>query len=75
MTLFRLLKKEDPAQGPKGSESLEKIFGHFTDLLREKNETLELMADLEEKQGGHFLFDMSYLRSITDRITEKVDWW
>ena len=72
MNFFRLFKKEDQAKSPKGSESLEKIFGHFTELLRENNETLELMADLEEKQGGHFLFDMSYLRSTADRIAEKV---
>jgi pyruvate, water dikinase len=72
MSFFRLFKKEDQVKNPKGSESLEKIFGHFTDLLRENNETLELMADLEEKQGGHFLFDMSYLRSTTTGIAKKV---
>jgi pyruvate,water dikinase len=72
MNLFRFLKKEDQIKSPKGSESLEKIFGHFAELLKENNETLELMADLEEKQGGHFLFDMSYLRSTASRIAEKV---
>jgi pyruvate, water dikinase len=30
------------------------------------------MADLEEKADGHFLFDMSYLRSTVNRIHEKV---
>lgn len=72
MNLFRLFKKEGHIKNLKGSESLEKIFGHFTELLRENNETLELMADLEEKQGGHYLFDMSYLRSTGTRIGEKV---
>jgi pyruvate, water dikinase len=72
MNLFRLFRKEDQGKKPKGSESLEKIFGHFTELLKENNETLELMADLEEKLGGHFLFDMSYLRSTASRIAEKV---
>ncbi len=72
MNFFRLFRKEDQVKNPKGSESLEKIFGHFTELLQENNETLELMADLEEKQGGHFLFDMSYLRSTASRIAEKV---
>ncbi len=72
MNFFRLFRKEDQVKNQKGSESLEKIFGHFTELLKENNETLELMADLEEKQGGHFLFDMSYLRSTASRIAEKV---
>ena len=72
MNFFRFFRKKDQVKNSKGSESLEKIFGHFTELLKENNETLELMADLEEKQGGHFLFDMSYLRSTAGRIAEKV---
>ena len=72
MNFFRLFKKEDQVKNPNGSESLEKILGHFTDLVKENNETLEWITDLEEKQGGHFLFDMSYLRSTADRITERV---
>ncbi|OGP50139.1 MAG: hypothetical protein A2Y79_07460 [Deltaproteobacteria bacterium RBG_13_43_22] len=72
MNLLRLFKREERQGTFRGSESLENIFGHFTELLRENNETLELMADLEEKQGGHFLFDMSYLRSTASRIGEKV---
>ncbi|MGC1403729.1 MAG: hypothetical protein WA974_12465 [Thermodesulfobacteriota bacterium] len=73
MNLFRLFKKEGRAGHFGGSTSLEKIFNHFTELLKENNETLELMADLEEKASGHFLFDMTYLRSTSNRIVEKVD--
>ncbi len=72
MNLFRLFKKEGRAGHFGGSTSLEKIFNHFTELLKENNETLELMADLEEKASGHFLFDMTYLRSTSNRIVEKV---
>jgi pyruvate,water dikinase len=72
MNFFRRLKKEDPSKSSGSSESLEKIFTHFTELLKENNETLELMSDLEEKAGGHFLFDMTYLRSTINLITEKV---
>jgi pyruvate,water dikinase len=72
MNLFRLFKKEGHGGDSKGSPSLEKIFNHFTELLKENNETLELMADLEEKASGHFLFDMTYLRATSNQVVEKV---
>ncbi len=72
MNFLRLFKKEDKPTSPRKPASLEKIFGHFTELLKENNETLELMADLEEKTGGYFIFDMTYLRSTSHRIAEKV---
>ncbi|MEW6185311.1 MAG: PEP/pyruvate-binding domain-containing protein [Thermodesulfobacteriota bacterium] len=73
MSFLGLFKKGNQAGKPKGSESLEKVFDHFTALLQENNETLELMADMGEKQGGHFLFDMTYIRSTARSINEKVD--
>ncbi len=72
MNILRFLKKEEKTKPLQEAKSPEKLFHHFTELLKENNETLELMADLEEKQGGHFLFDMSYLRSTASRIGEKV---
>jgi pyruvate,water dikinase len=72
MNLFRLFKKEERTRALKGSASLEKILNHFTELLKENNETLELMADLEEKASGFFLFDMPYLRSTCNQISGKV---
>lgn len=71
MNIFRLFRKEEKTN-TRQSSSLEQIFGHFTGLLQENNETLELMADLEEKAGGHFLFDMTYLHTVSNRLVEKV---
>ena len=59
MNLLHLFKKEDKTTSPRELGSLEKVVFHFTELLKENNATLELMADLEEKTGGHFLFDLS----------------
>jgi pyruvate,water dikinase len=73
MSFINLFKKGNQAGKPKRSESLAKVFDHFTALLKENNETLEWMADMEEKQGGHFLFDMTYIRSTALIINEKVD--
>jgi pyruvate, water dikinase len=72
MNLLHFFKKEPKTAFSRGMGSLEKVVFHFNELLKENNEALELMADLEEKAGGHFLFDMSYLRSTVSRINEKV---
>jgi pyruvate, water dikinase len=72
MSFFRLVKKKDPAGMREESTTPEKVFNNFNALLKANNETLELMADLEEKAGGQFLFDMNYLRSTCSLIVEKV---
>jgi pyruvate, water dikinase len=73
MNLLHVFKKKNKPPASGGMASLEKVVFHFSELLKENNETLELMADLEEKADGHFLFDMTYLRSTVSRINEKVD--
>jgi len=73
MGLFGLFKKEERTTKGKAAASLEEVFTHFKALLKENNETLELMADLEEKQSGRFLFDLTYLRDIVSRIAEKTE--
>ena len=40
---------------------LQEQFGHFRRLLTENNQALEIMADMEEKLSGDFLFDTGYL--------------
>jgi pyruvate, water dikinase len=72
MGLLNFFKKEDKKNKSNELYSLEKVVFHFGELLRENNEILALMADLEEKAGGHFLFDMSYLRGVSRQIDEKV---
>ena len=44
----------------------------FQQLLHENNAVLELMADLEEKSSGGFLFDMNYIDRTVSQATTKV---
>jgi pyruvate,water dikinase len=65
--LRRFLKEEvDEAS------RLQEQFGHFRNLLGENNQALEIMADMEEKLSGDFLFDTGYLETQTDRLLASV---
>ena len=47
-------------------------FGHFRRLLTGNNQALEIMADMEEKLSGEFLFDTGYLETQTERLLDNV---
>ncbi len=70
--LKSFLKEEEDEQG-----KLQEKFGHFRALLDHNNQALALMADMEEKLSGDFLFDSGYLQSsvadIGDCVTRLVD--
>lgn len=51
---------------------MKRKYGAFRSLLTENNRVLSLMADLEEKAGGDFLFDRNYIISITGQISDGV---
>jgi len=65
--LKSFLKEEEDEQG-----KLQEKFGHFRALLESNNQTLALMADMEEKLAGEFLFDSGYLHTTTAELTEHV---
>jgi len=44
----------------------------FQDLLRENNRVLSIMADMEEKLSGEFLFDRHYIQTNTNTISDAV---
>jgi pyruvate, water dikinase len=41
---------------------------HFRDLVEKNNRVLELIADAGEMLGGEYIFDISYLRSLTREL-------
>ncbi len=51
---------------------LREQFGHFRRLLTGNNQALEIMADMEEKLSGEFLFDTGYLETQTERLLDNV---
>ena len=65
--LRRFLKEEVDE-----TSRLQEQFGHFRRLLTENNQALEIMADMEEKLSGEFLFDTGYLETQADRLVTSV---
>ena len=69
--MFKFLRRFLKEEADEASR-LQEQFGHFRNLLRENNQALETMADMEEKLSGDFLFDTGYLEIQTDRLLASV---
>jgi pyruvate,water dikinase len=65
--LRRFLKEEEDEQ-----VHLQEKFAHFRRLLDNNNQALEIMADMEEKLHGDYVFDSSYLYSRTERLGQQA---
>ncbi len=68
-------KKKDTAvraQEQNRRELLQKRYQSFRELLSSNNNILELMADMEEKLSGEFLFDRHYINQRVSVIAEGV---
>jgi pyruvate,water dikinase len=65
--LRRFLKEEEDEQA-----LLQEKFAHFRRLLTGNNQALEIMADMEEKLSGDFLFDTGYLYNQTEQLNRNV---
>ncbi len=55
--LRRFLKEPEPTEQVR----LQEKFVHFRRLLDNNNQALEIMADMEEKLSGDYVFDSSYI--------------
>src|SRR4030043_2069701 len=53
-------------------ESLKEKYIAFQRLLNKNNYVLELMADIEEKLSGEYLFDMQYIKTRSSLLGEGV---
>ncbi len=51
---------------------LREKFQHFRSLLESNNQVLAIMADMEEKAAGDYLFDTAYLRTQVGRLGTQV---
>jgi len=73
--LFRRLTKEPSSGGLR--DALKQKYLSFEALLRENNRILSLMADMEEKLAGEYIFDRHYveggIRAISDGVRNIVE--
>ena len=49
-------------------EAFRAKYAAFHRLLAQNNAVLELMADMEEKRSGEFLFDRQYIEKMTESV-------
>jgi pyruvate,water dikinase len=47
-------------------------YAHFQRLLHANNQVLALMADMEEKLSGDYLFDFEYIRATVQQILQET---
>lgn len=69
--LSRILKRDQPEEDA-AADRLRLRFTAFQQLLAENNAVLELMADLEEKRSGEFLFDRAYITRGLEQVAGGV---
>ncbi len=65
-------KAKDTGQGEDLRELLRNRYVAFQDLLGENNRVLTLMADMEEKLSGEYLFEMQYVQNNARLIAAGV---
>ncbi len=72
MHFLRSLFKKSPHQDKEGEDIFKEKYLSFQKLLNKNNQALEIMADMEEKLSGEFLFDRQYIESNTEAVTAGV---
>ncbi|MBI5204067.1 MAG: hypothetical protein HZA11_04025 [Nitrospirae bacterium] len=72
--LLKIFKKSSKknSKSSKFREAIKIKYDTFQNLLTKNNNVLELMADMEEKLSGEYLFDRHYLETNTKLIADGV---
>lgn len=70
--MFKFFKKDKDIGEKTLTNAFRLRYDAFQKLLHDNNTVLELMADMEEKSSGDFLFDMNYIEKAVSDSTEKV---
>ncbi|OGW38983.1 MAG: hypothetical protein A2Y97_04970 [Nitrospirae bacterium RBG_13_39_12] len=70
--LSRIKKMQFPDGLSLSRDKLQKKYLYFQKMLSETNAVRMIMADMEEKLSGDYLFDMHYLRSNLNILSNKM---
>lgn len=71
ISLFNVFKKRQRSKTIDREVFLER-FENYQEILRANRDALELMAELQQKLAGNYLFDRNYLVTITSRLESNV---
>jgi len=53
-------------------KKFKELFERFQQILTNNNLVLELISELEDKLGGEYIFDINYLKDVTNRLSKAV---
>lgn len=70
--MFKFFKKDKDTREKVITQAFRIRYEAFQGLLHDNNAVLELMADMEEKSSGDFLFDMNYIEKTVSLSLDKV---
>jgi len=72
--LLKIFRKKVVAPKPASDEGrpFKERYVYFKKLLYENNSVLEIMADLEDKLSGEYIFDMNYVRNSCNKLVDSV---
>lgn len=65
-------KKKNTEEKEKLKQLLKEKYLYFQRVLNENNRALSIMADLEEKLSGEYLFDMHYIKTNVREVSDSV---
>ena len=71
-TLKRAWQRLTQAAPGKTQADLAGRYAHFQALLSANNQVLTLMADMEEKLSGDYLFDLQYIRAAVSQLHQET---
>lgn len=74
MNFFEVFKskKKKNEEKEKLKQLLKEKYSYFQKVLNENNRALSIMADLDEKLSGEYLFDMHYIKTTVNDVSERV---
>jgi len=72
--LLNIFRRKVAAPQPASDEErpFKERYLYFKKLLSENNAVLEIMADLEDKRSGEYIFDMNYIRTSCSKLVDSV---
>jgi pyruvate,water dikinase len=70
--MLKFFKKDKDIREKALTQAFRVRYDAFQRLLHDNNAVLELMADMEEKSSGDFLFDMNYIEKTVSLSIETV---
>jgi pyruvate,water dikinase len=71
-TLKRAWQRLTKATPGKSRAELAEKYAYFQKLLAANNQVLSLMADMEEKLSGDYLFDLQYIRAAVSQLQQET---